>query len=471
MTSNSANYLPSTNDFSPGVVDLSFCLDAVRKSLTDNDFKETLRLKYFSEHSQSIPTPSERKTSQLKLAGNVLIGLRNYKLVEFGNLELTEIGMQILGASDCDAKKIFGKHLIDNLCGNEILHAMESLSKRQISKRNKAELSRSLSQLGVKTKQGKLIPENTTDHTKFANWLRWCGILNVNDQINEENHLNFVGKPSGLVSSLWYLTDEQFLFLKYVWQRHISSKQMVFLVKEVISDSQLTLGKFITKPDQIAANILKPLEEHGFFKVVRSSQGRGGNSGSIKINAATTLLEEKDFNLKMSKSSVAKHADKSLAEIFIDLYCEDTGKKGVALEELAIHIGTTLGLTFLKFRERSAETGGAEVDVIFEHIGNAYTKWIVQCKNTPKSIVHVSTIAKEIGNALISHSNVVLFLTTGRFSKPARQFAEITMKKSNLQVMLLDHTDLKGFEKKGNSYLIRKINSINEEISALRAND
>ena len=89
----------------------------------------------------------------------------------------------------------------------------------------------------------------------------------------------------------------------------------------------------------------------------------------------------------------------------------------------------------------------------------------------PKSIVHVGTVAKEIGNALISHSNVILFLTTGRFSKPAQQFAETTMKKSNLQVMLLDHTDLEAFEKKGNSYLIKRINSINEQISALRAND
>ena len=61
--------------------------------------------------------------------------------------------MQILGATDCEAKKIFGKHLIDNLCGNEILHAMKSLSKRQISKRNKAELSRSLTQLESKQKR------------------------------------------------------------------------------------------------------------------------------------------------------------------------------------------------------------------------------------------------------------------------------------------------------------------------------
>ena len=123
MTSKLPNYLPSTNEFAPNIIDLDFCLTAIKTSSDTNAFKETLRAKYFNESAKKRTNLKERKVQQLKLAGNVLIGLRNYKLVESDKIELTTVGNQIVGKNDKEAKKLFAKHLINNLCGNEILFA------------------------------------------------------------------------------------------------------------------------------------------------------------------------------------------------------------------------------------------------------------------------------------------------------------------------------------------------------------
>jgi len=468
MTATPQKYLPSTNEFTPNIIDLSFCLKAVSLSSSDIEVKEKLRHQYFHSSAPTRKDPADRKEQQIKLAGNVLIGMRNYQLVEPDRIALTQIGDQLLNSDDDQVKRILACHLINKMCGNEILYAMDNLATRKISKRNKKYLAQELTALGLTTKKGMIIPETTTDHTKFATWLKWCGLLDDNDEILESNYQDFIGKPSGLVSKIWFLEDEQFLFLKFVWETFKKSGHTQFRVKEIIKESQKSLGKYISKPDQIAALILRPLDEHGFIETLRTSQGRGGNSGSIEITDATQKLTATDFELSHALVSVVKNVDKSLAEIFIGLESVDTGVKGIALEDLAIHMGSVLGLRFLSFRERSSATGGTEVDVIFEHVGNSYAKWIVQCKNTPKNLVHVSTIAKEIGNALVTQANVVLVITTGRFSTPAQQFAEKTMQTSNLQVMLLDGDVLNQYKEKGDSFLIRKVNSINEEIAILR---
>jgi hypothetical protein len=468
MTSTPPKYLPSTNEFTPNIIDLAFCLNAVSSSRSDLEFKEKLRQQYFSSHAATRKDPQDRKEQQMKLAGNVLIGMRNYQIVQPDDIVLSDVGNKLLQSNFVQIKEVLARHLIDTLCGNEILHAMDSLAKRKISKRDKKHLAQELTVLGLKTKKGMAIPVTTTDHTKFATWLNWCGILNENDEVVEANYQEFIGKPSGLVSKIWFLKDDQFLFLKFVWETFKKSGKIQLKVKEIIQQSEKSLGKYISRPDQVAASILKPLDEFGFIKINRTSEGRGGNSGSIELTDATQTLTWKDFDFSDEPVSVVKNVDKSLTQIFSELESNDTGIKGIALEDLAIHLGSVLGLRFLSFREQSAATGGTEVDVIFEHVGNSYAKWIVQCKNTPKNLVHVSTIAKEVGNAVVTQANVVFIITTGRFSIPAKQFAEKTILTSNLQVLLLDGDDLKEYKDNGDSFLIRKVNAKNEEIAILR---
>ena len=460
-------YLPSANEFTPNIIDLEYCLSAANKCTDPNTLRENLRAKYFSGHAATRTDSAERHAQQMKLAGNVLIGMRNYKLVLDSDLVLTGIGQKILD-NPANAKGLLAKHLIESLCGQEVLLAMQELASRSISRRNKKELADALNALGITTKRGLPVSQSTTDHTKFATWMNWCGLLDDSDEVIEVNYTKFIGKPSNLVSKLWSLTDEQFLFLQFVWQRNKQTSETQFRVKDLLSGARTEFGEFVTRPDQVAANILGPLQDAGFLSTIRSSKGRGGNSGSVKVENALTALEENDFESKNDLYSDVPRVDKSLDDIFSDLTATDTHVKGIALEELAIHMGGVLGLRFVDFRSRSADTGGAEVDVVFDKIGVSYSKWLVQCKNTPTSLVHVSTIAKEVGNALLASANVILIITTGRFSQPARTYADTTIQKSNICVLLLDGEDLENYQKHGDAYLIRKIIELNSRIPNLR---
>ncbi len=71
-----------------------------------------------------------------------------------------------------------------------------------------------------------------------------------------------------------------------------------------------------------------------------------------------------------------------------------------------------------------------------------FSRWQVQCKNTPDDAVPLEDVAKEIGLSIRLKSNVILMVTTGRFSRDARQYAEEMMQMTSLNVVLLDGRDL-----------------------------
>lgn len=462
-----AKYLPSTNEFTTSQVDLVECLKIASSSPSRQEFIAEIREKYFSNNAQTRTDPKEKKVQQEKLAGNVLIGLRNYQLVNDDNsLSLTEIGHEILENED-SAKSIFGSHLFNTLCGYYIIRAMDTLKSKGISPRNKKGLAEELTLLGLKTKKGKSISTSTTDHTKFITWLKWCGFFDENLEFQEEIFRNYLGKPSGLVSALWGLSDEQHLFLKFL--KDISKGNTQFSVKDLIGSSQIKYGKYIKRPDQVRADILYPLEELGFISLNRSSEGRGGNSGHLECLEPVFKLDYADFDGASDINANVDRKNKPLEQIFEELNSTDIATKGIALEELAISIGGTLGLRTLGVRTQGKETGGSEVDVLFEQLGLVYSKWLVQCKNTPNSRIDVSVVAKEVGHALILHANVVVVITTGEFTRPAHDYANQTMRKSNIQVILINGREVASFREKGAAYLSRLFSARSEQISKLRS--
>lgn len=113
--------------------------------------------------------------------------------------------------------------------------------------------------------------------------------------------------------------------------------------------------------------------------------------------------------------------------------------KGKALELLAVGLIFTLDLQFVDWRKRGTATGGAEVDVLAESARLIFSRWQIQCKNGKATL---EDVAKEVGLAYHLNSNVVLVLTTKLFSADTRDFADSIMRKSNLQIVLLDERDL-----------------------------
>ena len=131
---------------------------------------------------------------------------------------------------------------------------------------------------------------------------------------------------------------------------------------------------------------------------------------------------------------------KSIAEILQDVKSEDRYAKGLALEALAFHLMRLVDLQYVSTRLRGAATGGAEVDLIFEGARLLFSRWQIQCKNT--GTVSLDDVAKEVGLTFELKSNVVMVVSTGDLSSDARQYAQVVMQTSNIDIVLLDSHDL-----------------------------
>jgi len=81
--------------------------------------------------------------------------------------------------------------------------------------------------------------------------------------------------------------------------------------------------------------------------------------------------------------------------------------------------------------------------VIVEGARLVFSRWQIQCKNTPDNSVPLEDIAKEVGLSLQLKSNVILMVTTGRFSRDALIYADDMMRQTPLNIVTLNGRDLR----------------------------
>ena len=123
-----------------------------------------------------------------------------------------------------------------------------------------------------------------------------------------------------------------------------------------------------------------------------------------------------------------------------DIASSNTHARGLALEALAFKLMRLINLDYVATRLRGSQTGGAEVDLIFESARLVYTRWQIQCKNT--RAVALDDVAKEVGLTHMTKSNAIVMVTTGKIGPRARDYAKEVMRTSNLCIMMLDGADL-----------------------------
>ena len=131
---------------------------------------------------------------------------------------------------------------------------------------------------------------------------------------------------------------------------------------------------------------------------------------------------------------------KSFAQILEELKSENPYLRGLALEALAFKLMRLIDLNYIATRLRGTETGGAEVDVIFEGVRLVFSRWQIQCKNTSR--VSLDHVAKEVGLTHMLKSNVIVIVSTGEIGETARNYANKVMKDSNLCVIMIDQADI-----------------------------
>jgi hypothetical protein len=424
--------LAAANEFSPGQINAHEVLGLIAAHETSRDaIVEAIRAKYFTA-SAAAKSGAARLLQQNKRAGNVLIGASQYGLFDLKQNALTEFGRELLGTEDDEElHERLARHILANLHGLEVLHAVKELQDRD-ERVTKDSLHQELEQREFS------LPRATTNHTKLLGWLRKAGVLDEGNAIDEERVAELSGATVGVVDEWSALTKEQQFFLRAVKAIAIATDDPI-PTKQVVDAVITTYGRVFTRTDNLASALYGPLHDAGWIDWSGTGPGRGGKSGTVE--AAEKLIKT-DLEVLPEVERLGIPPDlrpklkRPLVQIHKDLDSADTYTKGVALELLATRMALDLNLQPVRLRERSSVTGGAEVDLIAEGAHLHFSRWLMQCKNT--KTVRVEDLAKELGMALLLRAHVIVMVTTGRFAKTVEGFAKELAEGTQHQVVLVD---------------------------------
>lgn len=226
-----------------------------------------------------------------------------------------------------------------------------------------------------------------------------------------------------------------------------------FLANKVMEYAEELYG-VTYNPKNFPREVLEPLVVAGYITIEKGAKATGKEANSrVQISGKPYLIyrTEKFANeylnalidaLANTGLAVRQLLRKPLSEILQEIQAEDTGTKGKALEALAFYFMRLLGLEFKAWRKRGKKTGGFEVDVIVESARLLFSRWQIQCKNTPEGRVSLEDIAKEVGLSIQLKSNVILVVTTGQLSRDAFIYADDVMQNTHLNIITLDKRDL-----------------------------
>ena len=189
--------------------------------------------------------------------------------------------------------------------------------------------------------------------------------------------------------------------------------------------------------------VLNALEDAGYITAEKTTTGRGAKpflvapTPKLIVDVVEPLLEQLKGQVDPKLLTLLRTP---ISIILKGLKDKDRYKAGLALEALAFKIMRLLDMTYVATRLRANQTGGAEVDLIFESARLVFSRWQIQCKNTAR--VSLDDVAKEVGLTHFLKSNVIVMVTTGEIGAEARRYANKIMADSNLAIVMLDGGDL-----------------------------
>jgi hypothetical protein len=441
--------LPEANEFSPGQIDLPDFLGVVKEAEGDRDrVVEAVRARFFADAATSRADPDERRQQQRTRAYNAVLGATKYGLVTDDLAGLTALGVEALEAdSDGELYRLLARHIIRDLGGFEVLVAVKEMQAGGI------EVNKSSLQDYLERFAGLELPRATTHHMKLLQWLRKANVLGNRGYLISDSVVKEIADLSIDDAETWVaLTPEQTAFLRVLRRMTLVEGQDQIPAKTIIDGVVAEYGPIFERPDQLAASVLKPLAspENGWITHMVSSSGRGGKSGFV---SATPKLLEVEVDLLPEGDGLGIPADlKSklrtpIEQVYEDLKSPDTYVKGIALELLALRMALDLALVPIRLRERGSTTGGAEVDLIAEGAHLHFSRWLLQCKNTP--LVGVAALAKEVGMAVLLKAHVVVMVTTGKFSASVHSYAKELAASGGLQAVLVDGATLESYWRSG----------------------
>lgn len=410
---------------------------------------EEIRARYFGDSASRYSDPERRLKEQDKRSNNVLIGLREYGLMEGDHA--SSLAWELAPLDQAEQHARLARHILVSLNGVDVLRAVLDLQTRRVAV-NKDSLAEEL-----RSNFGYEMPRDTTKHLLLLGWLRKARVLPERGySIDEGRVKELAGIEIRPLDEWQSMPLGQQAFVQVLRRLGLTHGKAEHAVSSVLDQAEQEYGRLYLG-GRTAAMVLAPLEALGWVETSGSTGGRGAKSGRV---APSQKLLDFDFELALGFSVPAIPADlraminRPLQEIGADLTDPDTHVAGLALELLTLRLVLALGLNPVDFRKRDNKTGGGEVDVLAEGVHLHFSRWLVQCKNQ-RAAVTLSALAKEVGMSVLLHAHVIVIATTGRFAKSVLAYAEQVAHTTAMQVVLVDGDTIRSFLR-GSDDVIKK---------------
>lgn len=429
--------IPIGSEFGPNQVDLATVLQLAMDSDGDG-----AALDAAVSSAYGWP-PATAKNTRLSLGKYGLIG---------EDLKLTEVGERLLAlrATPDDMHAEFARHILFHLHGLEVVGAIDIIRSRGETP-TQVSISKALGDLGI------YASASSTHLSKMIGWLQRAGVFELQgtkvryESLNMARVQELTGATAEEMDVLADMPPDQRAVLKVLASMPMPD----------IPDTEPIEGNLLREtaesqfgvtydPKSFPGDVLFPLRDAGYITIGKPMKATGDEAGlRVQVSGKTTLVyrTEKFANeyllslvdaLSNTGLAVKSLLRKPLAEILEELKSTDKNVKGKALEALAFNLMRLLHLQFRSWRKRPKETSGFEVDLIVEEARINFSRWQIQCKNTPDSAVSLEDVAKEVGIATSMRSNVILFVTTGRFARDAVGYANEVTANTPLNVVLMN---------------------------------
>lgn len=400
--------------------------------------KDVLKLAAANEGQPTEKLVSEIAKKYYKknqtMAANCKNSMVAYEILETGGgVSLSDFGNELVAMKKVqDIYDAMAKHILTYLNGLMFIEAIRTITQGG----NKPTLERMTETLNL---MGCEELSKTNKHVAtMKKWLEKADVLKGWD-IREKKLETLAGIKDDDLEVLRGLNHEQVCFIRALCNTDYDEYQSATKIRDLAKASYNV--DFPAK--NFAAAIIKPLEEKKLIEKKPSAGTHGGNAseiklvGTVKADILAPVLQQIEI---IAGKEVIKYCQKTLSELRVELDSDDTYVKGLALEAFAIKIMQIIDLDFAGTRVKGSDTGGAEVDVVFDTTRLNYSRWQVQCKNTPK--VSLDQVAKEVGLSHVLKSNVIVILTTGKASSTAKEYAATIMKEMNLCIVFVEGDDI-----------------------------
>lgn len=426
--------LPFASEFSPEIIDLVRLLELAAQYGGDRpSFQAAIKQEYFDAR-----TTDDRNKNILAM--NVRLGMTAYGLIDRETCSLTDIGKRLYEIREDHGElyKALARHILLHLNGVTLIQCIQDMQ-------SAGEPVTLVSLRAWLAERGVSFPSAGTHPSKMRLWLEKAGVFHSGSswRINEARLEDVLGIAPQEIEALTQFTPEQRAYLKALANMGVQEDQASYSASDVQKLASATYGiKFNEK--SLPTTVLNKLRDSGYITWER---GHGGKSSVVtpteKLDREITLplLEQAE---QQTASDLRPLLRKPLAEILTEIRSADKYIAGLALEALAFKLMRLIDLDYVATRLRGSDTGGAEVDVIFESSRLVFSRWQVQCKNTAR--VSLDDVAKEVGLTHFLKSNVIVMVTTGDIGPEARRYANKIMQDSNLCIVMINGDDINAIQ-------------------------